>query len=347
MVRYLARDWTARGIDVTVYCRERPGRARSWQHDGVTCRWTPGLESTSFSTLSYGLTSHLAAAFAGFDVALVVNVANGYFLPALRLGGIPSAINTDGIEWERGKWGGVARKVFRVGAEAAARFADVTIADSREIARIWKREFGVDSEFIPYGAPVLESVPADRVAMLGLEPGGYSLVVARLVPENNIDLALDALTGGEVPLVVVGSGTGGTPIEERLSAMSGRGEVRWLGHVSDQDLLKQLWAHAEIYFHGHSVGGTNPALLQALGAGAPTMALDTPFNREVIGNDEQLFAKDAGAVRELAERLRSDPDLRAEWSRTGRSTVATRYSWQDVSDRYLEALALARRRRES
>jgi glycosyltransferase involved in cell wall biosynthesis len=287
----------------------------------------------------------LASAFAGFDAALVVNVANGYFLPALKLSGVPSAINTDGIEWERGKWGTVARRVFRLGAKAAARYADVTIADSREIARIWKVEFGVDSEFIPYGAPVLETVADDRVVDLGLEPDGYSLVVARLVPENNVDLALDALAGRDVPLVVVGSGTGGTPLEERLAAMSGRGEVRWLGHISDQDLLKQLWAHASIYFHGHSVGGTNPALLQALGAGAPTIALDTPFNREVIGNDTQLFPNNADKVLALATRIKSDPDLRAEWRRRGRSTVAARYSWEDVSNQYLEALNLARRRK--
>lgn len=346
MVRELARDWAGRGIEVTVYCRERPGRVRAWQEKGVECRWTPGLESTSLSTLSYGLTSHFDAAFRDFDAALVVNVANGFFLPALKAGGIPVAINTDGIEWERGKWGAMARRVFRMGALAAARFADVIVADSLEISRIWKREFGVDSEFIPYGAPVLKDVPDERVRELGLQPGGYALVVARLVPENNVDLALDALTD-ELPLVVVGSGSGDSPVERRLEALSADDRILWLGHVADQDLLSQLWANSALYFHGHSVGGTNPALLQAMGAGAPVIALDTPFNREVLADGDQLFTHEADRVREMARMLLADPILSESWRESARNRVESAYSWTDVSERYLAALALAAARRSA
>lgn len=345
MVRYLARDWVRRGIEVTVYCRERPRRVRAWTVDGVRCRWTPGIESGSLSTLSFGLTNHLDAAGRDFDAALVVNIANGYFLPFLNARGVPCAINTDGIEWERGKWGTTARKVFRVGAEASARFADVLIADSVAIADIWRETFAAESEFIPYGAPVLTDQPDDRVRELGLEPGSYRLVVARMVPENNVDLALDALMETDGETVIVGTGLGGTPLEERLAELDRTGRIRWLGHVADQEQLTQLWCHSGLYIHGHSVGGTNPALLQALGAGAPTVALDTVFNREVVGYDDQLFPSDPGALAALIERAASDPDLRAEWSRRGQATVAERYSWSDVSERYLAALALARDRR--
>ncbi len=347
LVRYLARDWVSRGIDVTVYCRERPNRQRSWVVDGVRCRWTPGVESVNFSTLSYGMTSHLDASFRNYDAALVVNIANGYFLPLLKSRGVPCAINTDGIEWERGKWGKVAQSVFRQGASASARFADVLIADSEAIAQIWDETFERSSEFIPYGAPVLKEGRTNRIEEIGLRPGTYRLVVARMVPENNVDLALDALLETTGESVIVGTGKGDTPLEQRLSVLHDEGRIRWLGHVSDQELLDQLWSHCQIYIHGHSVGGTNPALLQALGAGAPTVVLDTPFNREVVGNPEQHYQAEVEYLARLINRAGADPELRQAWSSQGQRIVASRYSWPDISDRYLKALALASERRNS
>lgn len=347
LVRHLARAWTDQGLDVTVYCRAKDeGRAR-WTSEGVACRWTPGLDTKSLSTLSFGLTSHLDASLRRFDAALVLNVANGFFLPALRAAGTATVVNTDGIEWERGKWGWAARRVFLAGAQATARFADTLIADSQSIADIWQEKFGVPSTFIPYGAPVLEGIDADRVEALGFQPGSYALVVARLIPENNIELALDALDmlSHRVPAVVVGSANYDAAIERRLQELDQRGAVRWLGHVSDQDLLDQLWANCGVYLHGHSAGGTNPALLQALGAGAPTLALATKFNSEVIGEDTQLFSKDATHLAKMIDSLLRDGSRRAQMAEHGRRRVAERYAWPDVINRYFDALQSAYRRR--
>lgn len=311
--------------------------------EGVACRWTPGRDSKSLSTLSYGLTSHLDAARRPFDAALVLNVANGFFLPALRAKGIGTAVNTDGIEWERGKWGTAARRVFRAGARCTARYADVLIADSEEIGRIWQEQFGVESLFIPYGAPVLNDVAEDRVRALSLQPGTYALVVARLIPENNVEMTLDAIESlaGRVPAVVVGSANYEAPIETRLRTLDHQGRIRWLGHVSDQVLLNQLWAHAGVYVHGHSVGGTNPGLLQALGAGAPTLALDTAFNREVVRDQDMLFAPSAPALAAKIDGVLGNELLRREMARRGRAIIAERYSWPDVANRYLRALEAA------
>jgi glycosyltransferase involved in cell wall biosynthesis len=340
LVRYLARSWVDRGLDVTVYCREKPGEAGEWTDEGVTCRWTPGRESKSLSTLSFGLSSHFDASRRGFDAALVLNVANGFFLPALRARGIATAVNTDGIEWERGKWGPTAKRVFLAGARATARFADVLIADSRAIGDIWLETFGVRSTFIPSGAPVLHGTGSDRVRELDLDPGSYALVVARVIPENNLELILDALerVSPPVPAVIVGSANYDEPIERRLRTLEGRGAVRWLGHVSDQTLLTQLWAHCGVYLHGHSVGGTNPALLQALGAGAPTLALETVFNREVIARDEQLFPADPVALAPMISAVIGDDARRGEMARHGRARVAAEYDWDRVSERYFAAL---------
>lgn len=346
LVRHLAKNWSEKGIAVTVFCRDRPARVRKWTVDGVNCRWTPGVHSKSLSTLTFGLTGSIDASRLPVDAALVLNLANGFYLPILKARGIGTVVNTDGIEWERGKWGGIAQKVFLFGAHATARFSDVIVADSIEIARIWRNRFSVDSTFIPYGARVPVETGSERLEPMGLSPGSYALVVARVTPENNPDLLLDAIEkNGNTKLVFVGSANYSTSIEKRLREMDEDGKIVWMGHVDDQELLAQLWANTGIYLHGHSVGGTNPSLLQALGLGAPTLALDTPFNREVIGRDEQLFTADADRLSRSISEVLASSSTRADWAARGREIIRTRYNWNDVCDQYLAALELARTRR--
>jgi glycosyltransferase involved in cell wall biosynthesis len=346
LVRQLAPEWVSQGHEVSVYCRQRAERGRITSVEGVRCIWTPGFDSKSWSTLSFGASSNVDAALRGYDAALVLNVANGFYLPLLKARGIPTVMNTDGIEWERGKWSKAAQKVFYRGAAMTARYADVLVADSQAIARIWQRLFDVSARFIPYGAPVLDGAPQDdRVRSLGLAPRTYALVVARLIPENNVELTLDALElldGTRPQAVIVGSANYPSPLEARLRELDDRGQLKWLGHVHDQELLAQLWANCGVYVHGHSVGGTNPALLQALGAGAPTLALDTEFNQEVVEREEQLFPLDAATLASKLVTTLGDPVIQSRFVEHGRAVVAERYAWTDVSRAYLAALEDAR-----
>lgn len=345
LVRHLARDWTDRGLEVTVYCRFRRNGRSHWEDDGVRCRWTPGIDTKTLSTLTFGLTSHADASRRQFDAALVLNIANGFWLPLLRSRGVGTVVNTDGIEWERGKWGKSARRTFLAGARAAARHADVLVADSREIGRIWESTFGVDSRFIPYGGEVLEERGVEALPH-GLEPSNFVLAVARVTPENNVDLFLDAavappLAGRKV--VMVGTAVGRSSVSSRLQRLHADGRIVWLGHVDDQRVLRALWANCGAYFHGHSVGGTNPSLLQAMGAGAPVLAVDTPFNREVLGNSavDQILPAQAGIVAARLAELLGNHAKRGEFASRGKATVAERYRWSHVSDAYLDALRSA------
>lgn len=348
-VARLAPALAGRGHQVTVYCRNRPPGARrhAWIADRVKCRWTPGMDTKSASTLSFGFTSHLDAARRRFDVALVLNVANGFFLPILRTGGIPAVVNTDGLEWQREKWNSTAQQVFYQAARLTTRFADVLVSDSAAICDIWYSEFGVRPQFVPYGADVTPYAGTNLVRRLGLTPRAYALIVARLVPENTVDLTLDALDlVRELPAVVVGTANYRSPLESRVRRLAQAGRVRWLGHVDDHELLTELWANAAVYIHGHSVGGTNPALLQALGAGAAVLALDTPFNYEVLASSEQLYPRDAAALAVRIRKVVGDDSLRHEWSGRGRRIIQERYLWEPVIDAYEEALFSASARRQ-
>jgi glycosyltransferase involved in cell wall biosynthesis len=341
LVRYLAPYLVRAGHEVSVYCRERTGARRIWASEGVRCIATHGLDTKSLSTLTFGMTATLDASVRRFDSVLVLNIANGFWFPALRAARTPFAVNTDGIEWERGKWSRVGRATFRAGAWMTARSAGALICDSRAIGAIWKDRFGRDSTFIPYGAPVLSAVGHDRLDALGLRGEPYVLVVARLAPENNVELTLDALESlgsGAPRAVIVGSANFDSPIEARLRAMEAKGRIIWLGHVADQDLLMQLWANSAVYVHGHSVGGTNPALLQALGAGAPTLALDTPFNAEVLPLADHRFPPDATVLAEHIRRVAGSRPLQEDMTARGQSIIRERYSWDSVCQAYMDTL---------
>ena len=334
-VERLAPFLRERGHDVTVYGRGDSGERMI---DGIRCVTTPGVETKSLSTLSYGATAVLAASAEHYDVVLVLNVAHGYFLPLLRRAGVPTVVNVDGVEWQRGKWGRAGRMALFHGARMTAEYADELVVDSRALAPMWHEEFGRDPHFIPYGGDGDPVAGVGELRALGLDPDGYVLLVARLVPENRVDLVLDAATAGRwpVPLVVVGSANYEAPVVERLRTLHAAGAVRWLGHVHDRALLGALWTHCTAYVHAHTVGGTNPALLQALGCGAPTVALATPFNHEVVG-PEQLFPDDSDTLADLVAALLADPGRRRRLADRGREIVRSRYRWNDVCEQY-EAL---------
>jgi len=347
LVRHLAPYLLEAGHEVTVYCRAPSHGRRIWSTEDVRCIATPGHDSKSLSTLTFGMTATLDASFRRFDSILVLNIANGFWFPALRAARTPFAVNTDGIEWERGKWSRVGKAIFRLGARMTAHCADALICDSKAIGAIWEERFGRESTFIPYGAPVLENVARDQLDTINLEDEPYLLVVARLAPENNVELTLDALEllADRAPrAVIVGSANFDSPIEVRLQGMQAAGRLLWLGHVDDQRLLTQLWSHCALYVHGHSVGGTNPALLQALGAGAPTLVLDTPFNAEVLPFPNDRYPRDAKVLADRILSVITSKSRQEQMAQRGRSVVGEHYSWDSVCEAYMDVLvSLARR----
>ena len=340
-VRKIAPFLVAEGWDVNVYCRAGATKDDDDSRDHrVRTTNTVGLESKSLSTLSFGLSSVLHCLWKKPDVALVMNVANGFWLPLLKLRGVPTVVNVDGIEWERAKWNRFAKFVFKLGGRMTARFGTVLVGDSVEIQRRWKEDFGRDCVFIPYGGDV--SHPIEVVP--GLEHDSYVLMVARFVPENTVTEFFEAadLLADDYPVVIVGSSGYGGVLDEEAKELSERhANVSWLGHLSDDNKLLSLWQHAGAYFHGHSVGGTNPALVQAMACGAPVVARLTPYNAEVLNSQEHLVAPDPAAIERALRRMLTDSDLRAKARTSNRARAASHYSWDDVCSNYELALTAA------
>ena len=338
---YLAEnDW-----DVTVYGRPGGTVAPDFAVDPrVTSRATRGIETKSLSTLSYGFTSSLDAMRRRPDVALVMNVANGYWLPLLKARGIPTVVNVDGIEWERDKWGRVAKTVFRTGAAATARWADSLVFDAVAIGDYWAKEFNKSGVFIPYGG----DIPGPLPVPLDMESTRYVLAVARFVPENTINEFFDAVPviARRHPVVIVGSSGYGGDFDQRAKALAeSHANVTWLGHVRDDTLLLALWQHSGVYFHGHSVGGTNPALVQAMACGASVVARDTVFNREVLSPSGGEFVQpQPQAIADTVNALMDNPGERARLSGVVAARAAEMYSWELVSASYEAELDRVRRK---
>lgn len=342
-VRHLAPYLSEYGWDVTVYSRPNAVRVDDPRTDTrVHVKYSAGIDKRSLSTLTYGFTSVVKAFFQKPDVALVMNVANCLWLPLLRVRKIPTLVNVDGIEWERQKWSRLARTIFRMGAWATARWADELVFDALAIGERWGKDYGRSGKFIPYGGSPAGTLPAP----LALTPESYVLLVARFVPENSVESFFEAidLLPPEVPVVLVGSTGYGGALDTAASELSkSRANVTWLGHVSDDDLLYALWQNAGAYFHGHTVGGTNPALVQAMALGAPIVAVDTVYNREVL-DDAAMFTKTAAEdiARQLSTMLSSDSD-RKTLSTKARERAESNYTWDLVNSRYREALETLRK----
>jgi glycosyltransferase involved in cell wall biosynthesis len=333
-VRKLAPALVDAGWSVVVYGRDGSTRDDDPARDPrVRTRITRGSETKSLSTLSYGFTAVADALRHKPDVALVMNVANGFWLPLLKLRGVPTLVNVDGIEWERAKWGALAKFVFRAGARMTARWATRLVCDAKEIARRWSVDFGVDGVFIPYGA--------DEPGPLPIEPGlthrGYALVVARFVPENTIEEFIEAAreVAKTHDVVIVGSSGYGGELDDRVGELSAHeAHVHWFGHVSDDARLLALWQHAGAYFHGHSVGGTNPALVQAMMCGAPIVARDTVYNREVLADVGELVQPEPRAIAAALTALLNDGDRQEAYSSAAVARALEHYTWASVNNRY-------------
>jgi glycosyltransferase involved in cell wall biosynthesis len=265
-----------------------------------------------------------------------MNVANGFWLPLLALRGVPTVVNVDGIEWERAKWGRAAKAMFRLGARLTAKFATCLIADSLEIQRRWLVDFSRESTYIPYGGDA-SSVSVD---VKPLERRKYVLAVARFVPENTIPEFLEAtrrLAHAHEVVIVGSSGYGGALDETARGLADEFDSVHWLGHVADDNRLLSLWEQCGAYFHGHSVGGTNPALVQAMANGAPIVARDTVYNREVLGNAGEFCEPTPESIIKTIDRVMASADLQERLSHAARERMDDGFTWDAVCEKY-EAL---------
>jgi glycosyltransferase involved in cell wall biosynthesis len=341
-----------RGHRVTMYCRSGEVTGRS-PYEGVHRVVLPAIPGKSLNTLSHGAVAALRARAARHQVLLVVNVANAPLCLFNTATGQPVLLNTDGQEWLRGKWGPRARAYFHFAARHAGRCASGLVSDCAAMADLYEGDFGAPSTVIPYCFPAPSFTPDRGVpAAFGMEEGRFFVIAGRLNPENNIDAVAEAYAASAVPLplLVLGVANYDSPVQRRLEDLAAAdGRIRLAGHVDDRGAFLSLLATAAAYLHAHSVGGMNPSLVEAMGAGALVVALDTAFNRETLGDAGCYFEPGCGDVAGVLQSVRSAPAAEQDRLRSAATArVRERFGVDDVVEAYEDALratAAAGRRR--
>jgi glycosyltransferase involved in cell wall biosynthesis len=307
-------------------------------YKGMQLVYLPSIQTKSLSTFTHTFVSALHLAFRRADVALFVNVANSPFCLITKLAGIKTALNVDGQEWLRPKWGRTGKRYFLMSAKICGATTHRVITDAPEMQRIYRDEFNIDSVDIAYGADFVEKRDPGKIAELGLESGEYYLTCCRLVPDNNVDLLIDGFkqSGSERTYAVVGDTPYKSAYVEKLKTQGGA-NVRFLGQINDQDLVDELYANAYVYLHGHQYGGTNPTLLRAMAARNCVIALHTPFNTGVLEGSGLFFEKRPEALAEQIRAVDDDPEKAEARGQQSLERVRQAFTWDHITDQY-EAL---------
>ena len=337
----LAVGLRERGFDVTVYCESGESHApESFQ--GVRLRYVSAPAFGSLQTLLYDMRC-LWDARKGYDVVYMLGYGAAFFCLIPRFWGTCVWINPDGLEWARTKWGFIAKSYFRIMEWASLHTANRIVADSEAIAASLADRHGQlpACTVIPYGCEVIETPPsAESLSEWSLVPQGYYIVVCRLEPENHVLEILLAFqrSRSKRQLIVIGDHRKKTRYVGRLLAVKDP-RIRMIGTVYDQCKLTCLRYFSFAYLHGHSVGGTNPSLLEAMGCGNLIIAHDNPFNRASLGPCGFYFA-DIADLAETFDHVEQDGAELSCLKEASRSRASTDYRWPEIISKYVTLLEL-------
>lgn len=290
---HLALYLVSQGWRVVVYCQE-DGAGTIFEDvwRGVERIHIPVEQTGPKGTIPFDWKATAHAAQFG-DLCLTLGYNTAVFCTLLRIKGIPNLINMDGIEWSRAKWSGVAKTWFWLNDWAGCWLGNHLVADHPKIKVHLSSRVREDKiTMIPYGADIVADAPVDAVRALGLEPGRFLTVIARAEPENSL---LEIVTGFSsksrgYQLAVLGKYEPETVAYHRAVMEAASPEVIFLGAIYDKSVVRALRFHSVAYIHGHQVGGTNPSLIEAMGAGNPVIANDNQFNRWVAGDSAKFFS---------------------------------------------------------
>ena len=332
---HLALYLVASGWRVVVYCQVDgfgPVYEDVWQ--GVERVNIPVSQSGAKGTVIFDwqVTAHAARCK---DLCLTLGYNTAAFCVLLRLRRIPNLINMDGIEWSRAKWSGPARAWLWLNERAGCWLGDHLVADHPQIkAHLESRVSGRKITTIAYGADAVDNAPTDPVLALGLEPGRFLTVIARPEPENSLLEIVRGFSARErgYQLVVLGNYSDENPYHREVRSAASS-EVRFVGAIYDKTVVQALRFHSAAYVHGHQVGGTNPSLVEALGADNAVVAHDNRFNRWVVGAAAVYF-DGADSFSACMDDLLNDPARLGVLRANSRARFAEAFTWSDILAQY-------------
>ena len=336
-VDHLSRGLVKLGHDVTVYNRSGMSSQEGDSYEGVHLVTLPTLKSKYLSTIFHAFVSTLHALVHRVDVVHYFTTGTTLFAPLVRAAGMKAVCSVDGTDWQRAKWGGFARWYLRLSEKLAVLFCNGLISDSRDVQRYYEQRFGVQSCCIPYGMRMPTAEATDVLLRFDLQSREYVLFVGRLVPENNIHELIKAFEGlsTDKKLVIVGDDPWERDYVRQLKSTRDR-RVVFTGAVYG-DGYEQLQRNAYVFVLPDEVGGTHPALVEAMGFGNCVLVNDTPSNLEVVGGAGFSY-RGSERHRDLLAKLQmlvDRPDLVLENRTMAHERAQANYRWEDVINKHV------------
>lgn len=340
-VENVGRQLVERGWRVVIYCQiDGTGPIVEDTWNGLERVLIPVRTPGSAGTIVFDWRAARHAA-AHRDICMVFGYNTAMFNLLQRAKHIPLIFNMDGIEWKRDRWSAGQRAFLLANEHVATRLGLDLVADHPEIEKyLSTRTDPAKITMIPYGADAITSACTQPVIKKGLVPDKYLTLICRPVPENSILEIVQGFSARRrgVDLAVLGDYSEASDSYQRAVRAAASDEVKFLGPIYNPVITQALRFHGLGYLHGHTVGGTNPSLVEAMAAGNPIIAHDNRYNRWVAGDGALYFHTASDVDRQLTTLL-STPTLREELQRSGRSRQAELFTWERITDQY-EQLAL-------
>lgn len=328
------------GFDITVYCDKSIQENPEKEFNGVKLRYQHTTK-TAHSLLFY--LDGILMALKENDIILVTGTGGAFFYFLNLFFRKKIITNTDGVESRRAKWSAIKKVLIKLSETLAIKYSNFLIADSKGIEKYIIEHYPKlnrnNLAVIEYGAYIETKINQDYIDKLGITNNEYYLVVSRLEPENNVHIILDGYQKSKThkPFIIVGNVIENTYVKNLLKFKSSK--IRFIGGVYNQEELTSLRKASFAYIHGHSVGGTNPSLLEALGSSNICICHDNIFNREVTDN-KQLYFKNAIELKNRIEDLEAfSEESLLKLKKDAKLRIENYYTWQNIADKYSKLFA--------
>lgn len=320
-------------FEFIVYCSSVDLAVKSTNHNGARLVQIP-LKANGWQSVPYDIISSIHAIFIA-DCILLLGGAGTIMFPVLRLFGKEVIYHPDGIEWRREKWSTLIQ-IFLKGLEKSGiRWCNKIISDNIEISKYIFETYKKSSFLIEYGGDHVLRKELNRLnyKQLGITKGSYAFKVCRIEPENNIDLILDSFINFDVQLIIVGNWNYSNYGRKSRKRYAKYKNILMLDPIYDQSKLDELRSNCGIYIHGHSVGGTNPSLVEAMSLGLNVLAYDVDFNRATT-QDSALFFKNIDELKKLIFKFSENRGIYDEIGERLCEIACSRYIWSDITAKY-------------
>jgi glycosyltransferase involved in cell wall biosynthesis len=334
VAQYLSVGLLSKGHTVTVYnSSHHPYKQKEWKGVQIIHCYDAEKFIGTAGQFIYDLNCIRNARKQNFDVILFLGYTSSSVWGKLFPKNVVIISNMDGMEWKRSKYSGSVKRFLLYAEKLAVKYSDHLIADSRAVEEYLEKKYKIKSSYIPYGAEIVESVDENQLKLYGLVKYEYYMLVARMEPENNIDMILDGFckTNSGKQFMVVGNIN--NLFGKKMFEKYGKDQrVHFAGAIFDKTTINTLRKFCKLYFHGHSVGGTNPSLLEAMASGTIITAHDNEFNRAVLQNDAFYF-KGAAEVKQLGNTIERTEET-AEMIENNLKKIKDQFNWTVIVDDY-------------